>query len=84
MSTQYESDDAMFLALRRTAFCSSCDTPEAWRAHFEEDAAMLGFDVTRNPPHHFVEPWADYFNYETGMRWGGFLAGVALIKSMLP
>ncbi len=49
---------------------------ESERPAFEADAEPLGFDLTRiaNPN---VEPWDDYLEMETGMRWGGWLARAA-------
>lgn len=52
---------------------------ESERPAFEADAAPLGFDLLRtaNPN---VEPWDDYLEMETGMRWGGWLARAAIQK----
>ena len=47
------------------------------RADFEADAKALGFDITRHHIQHVVEPWTEYADLNTGMRWGGWIAGRA-------
>jgi hypothetical protein len=56
---------------------------ERERAAFEADAEPLGFDLLRmaNPN---VEPWDDYHEMETGMRWGGWLARAAITAPQAP
>lgn len=44
------------------------------RQQFEEDAAALGFDLTRTERNVGGEPWSDYVDQQTGHRWGGWLA----------
>ena len=49
-------------------------TQDAEREAFEADALALGFDLAR-ANNNTGEPWCDYKDWETGLRWGGWLAG---------
>ena len=55
--------------------------PTQWDAYdrtaFEADADALGFDLTRHHIPHAVEPWTEYADLNTWMRWGGWIAGRA-------
>lgn len=50
---------------------------EVERILFEDDADSYGFDLRRltcaSP-----EPWSEYYNSDTGHRWGGWLAARSL------
>lgn len=54
---------------------------EAERKLFEADAEPMDFDLERVPHNPNVEPWDDYFDKDTGHRWGGWLGRAALRAS---
>lgn len=55
---------------------SEADLIEAERTAFEADAGPYDFDLKRVKSA-APEPWAEYDDYTTGHRWGGWLAASA-------
>jgi len=62
-------------------------TMDAEREAFEVDAEPMGFDLTRSSAELqrlAPEPWIEYQNFETGHRWGGWLARAATSPQAAP